>query len=75
MELPAPPKTHRITTKVGLKDLRIPVKLDLYEGMWHIFQTQGTFPESRQAMQRLAHFLRRHLAAVSGSVPSTASSA
>ena len=28
VELPAPPKTHRITTKVGLKDLRIPVKLD-----------------------------------------------
>ena len=37
--------------------------LDLWPGLWHIFASQGTFPESRQAMHRLGDFLRRHLAA------------
>jgi acetyl esterase/lipase len=37
--------------------------LEVWPGLWHIFSSQGTFPESRQAMQRLGHFLRRHVAA------------
>jgi epsilon-lactone hydrolase len=37
--------------------------LEVWPGLWHIFQTQGTFPESRQAQQRLGLFLRQHLAA------------
>jgi acetyl esterase/lipase len=37
--------------------------LEVWPGLWHIFQTQGTFPESRQAMQRLGRFLRQQLAA------------
>ena len=36
--------------------------LEVWPGMWHVFQNQGTFPESRQAFQRLGWFLRRHLA-------------
>jgi acetyl esterase/lipase len=35
--------------------------LEVWPGLWHIFATQGTFPESRKAMQRLAYFLRRHV--------------
>jgi epsilon-lactone hydrolase len=37
--------------------------LEVWPGLWHIFATQGTFPESREAMRRLGHFLRRHVAA------------
>ncbi|MBV9602637.1 MAG: alpha/beta hydrolase [Chloroflexi bacterium] len=37
--------------------------LEVWPGLWHIFATQGTFPESRQAMQRLGSFLGHHLAA------------
>lgn len=37
--------------------------LEVWPGLWHIFATQGTFPESRQAMQRLGRFLRRHVEA------------
>ncbi|MBV9354783.1 MAG: alpha/beta hydrolase [Chloroflexi bacterium] len=36
--------------------------LEVWPGLWHIFATQGTFPESRQAMQRLGSFLGHHLA-------------
>jgi hypothetical protein len=32
-----------------------------WPGLWHIFVTQGTFPESREAMQRLGCFLCRHM--------------
>jgi epsilon-lactone hydrolase len=35
--------------------------LEVWPGLWHIFATQGTFPESRVAMQRLGCFLRRHI--------------
>ena len=44
--------------------------LEVWPGLWHIFSSQGTFPESRQAMQRLGHFLRRHVAA-QGPAPAT----
>lgn len=37
--------------------------LEVWPGLWHIFATQGTFPESRQAMQRLGRFLDRHVEA------------
>jgi epsilon-lactone hydrolase len=37
--------------------------LEVWPGLWHIFATQGTFPESREAMQRLGCFLRRHVEA------------
>lgn len=44
--------------------------LEVWPGLWHIFSSQGTFPGSRQAMQRLGHFLRRHVAA-QGPPPAT----
>ena len=37
--------------------------LEVWPGLWHIFATQGTFPESREAMQRLGRFLRGHVEA------------
>jgi acetyl esterase/lipase len=38
--------------------------LEVWPGLWHIFATQGTFLESRQAMQRLGYFLCHRLAAI-----------
>ncbi len=41
----------------------IPVKLDLYEGMWHIFQVFNyDIPESKLARKKVRAFLQRHLA-------------
>ena len=40
----------------------IPVKLDLYEGMWHIFQVFNYgLPESKTAREKVRVFLERHL--------------
>lgn len=40
----------------------IPVKLDLYEGMWHIFQVFNyDLPESNLARKKVRTFLRQHL--------------
>jgi len=46
--------------------------VEVWPGMWHIFQTQGTFPESRQALQRLGHYLRQYLAPPTGQGPASA---
>jgi acetyl esterase/lipase len=41
----------------------IPVKLDLYEGMWHIFQVfTYDIPEARLARKKAAAFLAQRLA-------------
>jgi acetyl esterase/lipase len=45
--------------------------LEVWPGLWHIFATQGTFPDSRQAMQRLGHFLGDRLAARVAAIPGT----
>ena len=40
----------------------IPVKLDLYEGMWHIFLVFNyELPESKLARKKVRVFLERHL--------------
>lgn len=39
----------------------VDARLEVWPGLWHIFPTQGTFPESRQAMDRLGRFLRSRL--------------
>ena len=40
----------------------IPVKLDLYEGMWHIFQVfNHDLPESKMARKKVKAFLGRHV--------------
>jgi acetyl esterase/lipase len=45
--------------------------LEVWPGLWHIFALQGTFPESRQAMQRLGSFLAHRLAARAAASPAT----
>lgn len=41
-----------------LDNLNIPVKLDLYEGMWHVFPTlQPELPESIMAYKKMDNFL------------------
>src|SRR5215470_5629008 len=37
-----------------------PVKLDVYEGMWHVFPQYG-LPESKVAVERSAKFINDHL--------------
>lgn len=39
----------------------IPVKLDIYEGMPHVFQTVPDLPESKVALRKIKTFLVRHL--------------
>ena len=40
----------------------IPVKLDLYEGMWHIFQVfNHELPESKLARKKVRAFLEQHV--------------
>jgi acetyl esterase/lipase len=41
----------------------VEVTLEVWPGMWHIFQTQPVFPEARAAFGRFATYLRRHLVA------------
>ena len=45
----------------------IPVKLDLYEGMWHIFQVfNHDIPESKMARKKVRDFLNQHLCRLPG---------
>ena len=37
-----------------------PVKLDVYEGMWHAFPQYG-LPESKVAVEKSAEFINDHL--------------
>jgi acetyl esterase/lipase len=39
------------------------VKLDIYEGMWHVFQ-QNPMPESEVAIKKSAGFIHQHLGLV-----------
>ena len=46
----------------ALDQAGIPVKLDLYEGMWHIFQVfHHDIPESKTARAKVRMFLDQHL--------------
>lgn len=46
----------------ALDQAGIEVKLDPYEGMWHVFQAfHWRLPESELARQKMAKFLRKHL--------------
>lgn len=40
----------------------IDVKLDIYEGMWHVFQSHYNIPESKVAIKKTANFFNSHLA-------------
>ena len=39
------------------------VKLDLYEGMWHVFQDSWRLPEAKLALGKMKRFLEQHLGA------------
>ena len=42
----------------------VEVTLEVWEGMWHVFQqTAARVPEAREAVQRIAEFVKRRLAA------------
>ena len=46
----------------ALDQAGVEVKLDPYEGMWHVFQAfHWRLPESELARQKMAKFLRKHL--------------
>lgn len=46
----------------ALDQAGIPVKLDLYEGMWHIFQVfHHDLPESKLARKKVRAFLEERL--------------
>lgn len=36
------------------------VKLDVYEGLWHVFQTSPT-PETEVSLEKIRYFLHQHL--------------
>ena len=38
-----------------------PLSVDVYEGMWHIFQT-SPMPETEVSLRKIAAFLHRNLA-------------
>ena len=55
-----------LSTMVRLYQARdqagIPVRLDIYEGMWHVFQAyHWNLPESRLARKKMRDFLQLHL--------------
>ena len=39
----------------------VEVNLEVYDGMWHVFQAMADLPEARQANQSMGGFLRQHL--------------
>ena len=43
------------------REAGVDVTLDVWEGMWHVFQEHPTAPEARQASTEIGHFLERHL--------------
>ena len=50
----------RLYQKMDLADVN--VKLDLYEGMWHVFQSFYDIPEAIIARKKTANFFNKHLA-------------
>ncbi len=40
------------------KEANVDVRLDVWEGLWHVFQALPQVPEARQACLEMAHFLR-----------------
>ena len=47
----------------ALDQAGVSVKLDPYDGMWHVFQAfSWSIPESKLARKKMGVFLQRHLA-------------
>lgn len=49
----------RIYQKMDIS--KVNVKLDIYEGMWHVFQSHYNIPESKIAIVKTADFFNTHL--------------
>jgi monoterpene epsilon-lactone hydrolase len=46
----------------ALDQAGIPVRLDIYEGMWHVFQAyHWNLPESRLARKKMSDFFQLYL--------------
>jgi acetyl esterase/lipase len=45
------------------REAGVPVTLDVWEGMWHVWQEHPTAPEARQASDEIGRFLERQLTA------------
>ena len=43
------------------REARVDVTLDVWEGMWHVWQGHPVAPESRQASAEIGQFLEKHL--------------
>jgi acetyl esterase/lipase len=43
------------------REASVEVTLDVWEGMWHVWQDHAEAPEGVQASNEIADFLRRHL--------------
>jgi acetyl esterase/lipase len=43
------------------REAGVDVTLDIWEGMWHVWQENPAVPESRQASMEIGRFLERHL--------------
>lgn len=43
------------------REAGVDVTLDVWEGMWHVWQEHPTAPEARQASAEIGRFLERHL--------------
>ena len=42
-----------------MKAARVPVHLEVWDGMWHVFQSCAPwFPEAQQAINRIGKFIR-----------------
>lgn len=43
------------------REAGVDVTLDVWEGMWHVWQDHPTIPEAEQASREISEFFRRHL--------------
>jgi acetyl esterase/lipase len=43
------------------REAGVDVTLDVWEGMWHVWQDHALAPEARQASEAIGRFLERHL--------------
>lgn len=44
-----------------LRDFDVPVDLQVWEGLWHVFEWVDHLPEAQQSIQRIAAHLRSHM--------------
>ena len=51
---------------------KVPVELEVWPGMPHVFQMMSALPEAREAVVRIARFVREHVPAPPSGVETTA---